>query len=82
MKINILFFATLRDKAKTKITQLTLNDGITVADLKKELAIRFPEIATSLPTTIVSRNKEFAESNEVLKDGDEVAVFPPVSGGD
>lgn len=82
MTLTILFFATLRDKAKTKSTQLTLDDGITVADLKKELAIRFPEIATSLPSTIVSRNKEFAESDEVLKDGDEVAVFPPVSGGD
>lgn len=82
MTLTILFFATLRDKAKTKSTQLTLDDGITVADLKKELATRFPDLATSLPTTIVSRNKEFAESDEVLKDGDEVAVFPPVSGGD
>lgn len=82
MRLTILFFATLRDKAKTKSTQLTLDDGITVADLKKELAIRFPEIASSLPSTIVSRNKEFANSDEVLKDGDEVAVFPPVSGGD
>jgi len=81
MKLNILFFATLRDKAKTKSVELTLNEGLTVADLKTELATRFPELASSLPTTIVSRNKEFANSDEVLKDGDEVAVFPPVSGG-
>ena len=82
MTLTILFFATLRDKAKTKSAQLTLNDEHHRCRSQKELAIRFPDIASSLPTTIVSRNKEFAESDEVLKDGDEVAVFPPVSGGD
>lgn len=81
MILTILFFATLKDKAKTKSVELTLGDGITVAELKKELEIRFPAIASSLPSTIVSRNKEFAENNEILKDGDEVALFPPVSGG-
>lgn len=81
MRLTILFFATLKDKAKTKSVEITLNDGVTVDELKKELAIRFPAIASSLPSTIVSRNKEFSENNEILKDGDEVALFPPVSGG-
>jgi molybdopterin converting factor subunit 1 len=79
--LTVLFFATVRDKAKTKSAQLTFAQNLTVAEFKKELAVRYPALAESLPSTIVSRNKEFAENDELLHDGDEVAVFPPVSGG-
>ena len=81
MKISILFFATLKDRAKTNRAELTLPDGATVAQLKKEVAARFPNVAPALPTCIASRNKEFADDTDPLADGDEVALFPPVSGG-
>lgn len=81
MKISILFFATLKDRAQTNRAELTLADSATVADLKAELAGRFPGLTPALPTALVSRNHEFAFPEDKLADGDEVALFPPVSGG-
>jgi molybdopterin synthase catalytic subunit len=81
MKINVLFFATLKDRAQTNRTDLVLADSATVADLKTELGSRFPALTPALPTALVSRNREFAFPEDKLADGDEVALFPPVSGG-
>jgi molybdopterin synthase catalytic subunit len=81
MKVSVLFFATLKDRAKTNRAELSLPDSATVAELKTEVAAQFPNVAPALPSCIASRNKEFADDSEVLADGDEVALFPPVSGG-
>lgn len=81
MKITVLFFATLKDRAKTRQTELTLPDGATMAQLKEAVSAQFPNVAPALPSCIASRNHEFASNEEVLADGDEVAFFPPVSGG-
>lgn len=81
MKISILFFATLKDRAQTSHTDLTLSGLATITDLKTELGNRFPALVPALPTALVSRNHEFAFPEDRLADGDEVALFPPVSGG-
>lgn len=81
MKITLLFFATLKDRAGTNRAQLALIDGATIAQLKAEVAAHFPNTAPALPSCIASRNKEFASDSDTLTDGDEVALFPPVSGG-
>jgi molybdopterin converting factor subunit 1 len=81
MKLFILFFATLKDRAGRERLELELADGATVAELKARLSRDVPALTPNLPTALVSRNKEFAFAEDVLNDGDEVALFPPVSGG-
>lgn len=81
MKVSILFFATLKDRAKTNRAELTLPDGATIAHLRTEVASRFPETAPALRTCIAARNHEFASDSESLAEGDEIGLFPPVSGG-
>lgn len=81
MKITVLFFATLKDRAGTRQTELNLPDTVTIAGLKDILSNQFPNLAPALPSCIASRNHEFANNEEALADGDEVAFFPPVSGG-
>ncbi len=81
MSIRVLFFATLRDRAGVRETALELPDGSTVAALKEQLAEAYPRIRESLPTTIVAVNREYAFDETRIEDGDEVALFPPVSGG-
>ncbi len=81
MRISILFFATLKDRARMNRMELTLTDDATVADLKATLATQLPDLSPALPTALVSRNHEFAFPGDVLVEGDEVALFPPVSGG-
>lgn len=81
MHLTILFFATLKEKAGRPSLPLEIDDGQTVAELKMRLATELPALAPHLPTALVSVNQEFAFATDALKDGDEVALFPPVSGG-
>ena len=79
--IQVLFFATLKDMAGTRRITLELPEGATVIELKRLLAIKFPVMKPALRTALVSINREFALDEEVLPAQAEVALFPPVSGG-
>jgi MoaE-MoaD fusion protein len=81
MKITVLFFATLKERAGAPRAELELEDGASVANLKAALAARFPALTPSLPTCLVSINRSFAFPEEQIPAGAEVALFPPVSGG-
>jgi molybdopterin synthase catalytic subunit len=82
MQIKILYFATLRDRAGVKEEEINLSDGATVAELKAFLTDLHPDLAEGLPSAVVAVNREFAFAEELLQAGDEVGIFPPVSGGD
>ena len=82
MKINLLFFATLRSLTGLKSLELELPPQSRVADLKLMVAERFPQVAPALvQSVLVSVNREYADDDEYIPDGAEVALFPPVSGG-
>lgn len=81
MKIRVLFFATLRDRAGASKAEMELPESSTVADLKAEVLRRYPGVAPVLDHTLVSINQAFAYDEDPVPDGSEVAMFPPVSGG-
>ena len=81
-KINILFFATLKDRAGSSQISLEVEPGIQVSDLKSILGDRFPNLVPALDSVLVSVNKEFAFDEDEIPPDAEVALFPPVSGGD
>ena len=81
MKVDVLYFATLRDLTGQRREKLEVPDGSTIGDLKGSLGERGERIALALETALFSINREFAFMEERLKEGDEVGVFPPVSGG-
>jgi molybdopterin synthase sulfur carrier subunit len=74
----VLFFAHLRDAVGEEF--LTLNaSGKTVAELKAELSATYN--LPKMETIMTAINEEFASNDEVIRDGDEIAFIPPVSGG-
>ena len=81
MKTRVLFFATLRDAAGAREMTFEFEPGDTVGDLLLKLGQAYPRLAPYLETSLVSVNKEYAPAETVLSEGDEVALFPPVSGG-
>src|SRR5579859_4395229 len=81
MVITILLFATLKDRAGANRLKLTLPAGSNLTDLRSALAANYPVLAESLPTAVAAINQEFAFGSEPIREGDEVAFFPPVSGG-
>lgn len=80
-EVKVLFFATLRDRTKTKEINLALWDGSKVRDLKAQLKLQYPELDPALDTALVSVNREYAFDDDEIPDDAEVALFPPVSGG-
>jgi molybdopterin converting factor subunit 1 len=81
MRITIKLFARLREIAGAGKLERELADGATVGDLLAALRAEFPRLAEVTARTITSVNQEFAPPDRPLRDGDEVAIFPPVSGG-
>jgi molybdopterin synthase catalytic subunit len=81
MNVQVKLFATLKDRAGSQHVNVELPDGATVTMLLERLAQAQPKLAPSLPTCLVAINQEFAFGATPIRSGDEVALFPPVSGG-
>ena len=81
MQISLLFFANLREIVGTKEITMEIPGHSTVAVLKKKIAEHYPLLAPHLETTLISVNKEYGFDEDIIPEGAEVALFPPVSGG-
>lgn len=81
IKIQLLFFATLRDRAGQSRAELELPDGATVAGLKSQVTRLYPGVAGLLDHSLVAINQSYAFDEDLIPDQAEVALFPPVSGG-
>lgn len=82
MRINVRLFATLKDKAQASQIELELGDmGATVKDLLAEIAAQKPSLEPSMRSVLVAVNHEYAFPEQAIRPDDEIALFPPVSGG-
>lgn len=81
MKTTVRFFAAARERARRTTLELDLPTGATVADLTKALLREIPELAPLLPKLRIAVAEEFAQPDEVIPEGAEVALIPPVAGG-
>jgi molybdopterin synthase sulfur carrier subunit len=83
--VRLLFFARLREDLGTGAEELALPAGVTtVAGLRTHLMARGGAWASTLASGKALRvavNQEMAEPATPVKAGDEVAFFPPVTGG-
>lgn len=80
-KVNLLFFAALKDRAGRARAVVDLPEGATVADLKNLVALMYPGVQLLLEHSLVSVNQNYAFDEDLIPDQAEVAMFPPVSGG-
>ncbi len=81
MTIAVKLFAGVRDRAGVAEATQELPAGATVGDAADRLAERFPAAAGLLPRVAFAVNREYVPRSTALRDGDELAVIPPVSGG-
>lgn len=83
MKITVRYFASIREAAGTASEALDTEAG-TIAELRVELQARGGQLAETLAPGRAVRmalNQVLAHEHAGLTDGDEVAFFPPVTGG-
>jgi len=82
---NLLYFASLRETLDSDKEQLDLPENISnISGLKSLLAERggsWSAAFTSNASLLVSVNQQMADDLAVIKDSDEIAFFPPVTGG-
>jgi MoaE-MoaD fusion protein len=81
MQVRVLFFGVLRELGGKESDRVSLPQKATVASLLDHYRKSVPGFARLLPSIATSVNREYAAPQTVLKEGDEVALLPPVSGG-
>ncbi len=81
MKVRVLFFAVLRERAKAAELVVDIPPGTTAGSLWQRLCDERPELAGFGSRIAFARNREYVDSRTTLQDNDEVAFIPPVSGG-
>lgn len=80
MKIRLLLFAGLRERAGVETLDVELEDGLDLSGAKRELESRFPEWG-SLEHVRGVLDRAYVRDDTSLSDGCELALIPPVSGG-
>jgi sulfur-carrier protein len=81
MSIRVLFFATLADITGMRETVLSAADHPDAASIYARFAQEFRGLEAHRSSVLCAINSEYARLDSPVCDGDELAFFPPVSGG-
>lgn len=84
MRVKLLCFGVLKDLLGLATEEVQVPEGSTVADLLRNLERRTSNSTMDAKvwhSLAVAVNREYSPAGTVLRDGDEVALLPPVSGG-
>jgi molybdopterin converting factor small subunit len=81
MKVRVQFYAQLRDLAGTPELDVDLAERSTIAHLLEKIYELKPALRAYDKSILVGSGVEFVERNDVVKNGEEIAIMPPVQGG-
>jgi molybdopterin converting factor subunit 1 len=81
MEVTVRYFAGHRDITGTAAERLKLAEGATIGALWELLIARYPRLAAYSGRLLYAVNEDYGTPTTELRDGDEVAFIPPVSGG-
>lgn len=81
LTINVKLFAGLKDMIGAREIAVDVPDGATVGDLRERVGQAYPIVQALLPALVCAVDEEYVPPSHPLRDGDTVALIPPVSGG-
>jgi molybdopterin converting factor small subunit len=81
MRVRVTFYSYFKDLTGCSQVEETVPGGSTLGDLVAQLGLRFPRLAAMRKSTLVAVGVEYQAGGYVLKEGDQVSLFPPVQGG-
>jgi molybdopterin synthase sulfur carrier subunit len=80
IKFKVLLFGITRDLAGKSQLDIELEEGSNVSALLEKLGDDFTQLS-DLKSLMIAVNNEYAKPDHILKENDEIALIPPVSGG-
>lgn len=81
MHIRVQFWSYFKELTGCALASEELSSGATLGDLVARLHARFPRLVAMQNSTLIAVGVEYQSRDYVLKEGDEVSLFPPVQGG-
>jgi len=81
MRIRVCFHSYFKDLTGCAETEEVAADSCSLGALHDQLMARFPKLAAMKRSTLIAVGVDYQPRDFVLKDGDEVSLFPPVQGG-
>lgn len=81
ISVHVLFFGAARDVAGSEEVELKLDPPHDSASAFAQLLTAYPDLRRFGKSLLLAVNQEYAQPERQIADGDELAVFPPVSGG-
>jgi len=81
MRVRVRLFAGLKELAGGPEVMVDLEEGATVKDLEDRLGREYPRLKPLLASLAFAVDEEYKARDHALRDDDEVALIPPISGG-
>lgn len=81
MIVRVRLFAVAKQAAGTEALELSVAEGAVVADVRRALVERVPSLADVARHLMFAVNADYATDSVVVRETDEIACIPPVSGG-
>ena len=81
MSVTVHFYSYFKDLTGCAVTTVDVPAGATIADLLEKLAARFPKLQAMQRSMLIAAGVDYQGREYVLREGDEISLFPPVQGG-
>jgi molybdopterin converting factor subunit 1 len=81
VRITILYFASVKDVTGIRMESIDLSKDTSIREMLSKISLIYPKLKHILNIIQISVNYKIVDLNTILKEGDEVALLPPISGG-
>ena len=81
MSVTVHFYSYLKDVIGASRVTEELPPGATLDEFFKKIVTRYPKLAAMQKSLLLAVGVDYQPRSYVLKEGDEVSIFPPVQGG-